>query len=141
MQCHSASVSAVRQLDQCSVNSVACGGPLLPTSVCQLPSVPGSGHMCAHSMEISPCDSVLPASNNVRSGLADLVREVKRKSLRRRKLWMNPDNDLQITDCDQNKNFGAFTRKFVVFPHDNQVSDTILFHLQLREVKLPTFPA
>ena len=61
-------------------------------------------------MELSPCHwQDLPPSSNVRSGIAELVREVKRKSLRRRKLWMKPDTDLQIAECDQNKNFGSFT--------------------------------
>ena len=42
----SASVSAVRQLDQCSVNSVACGGPLLPTSVSAPVSAWEWSHVC-----------------------------------------------------------------------------------------------
>ena len=97
-----------------SVNIVACGGPTLPTSPTFLPVLPqptpgpGTVHMSTLGMDLSPCDYVLP-TNNVRSGLADLVREVKRKSLRRRKLWTNPDTDLQIAECDQNKNFGPFT--------------------------------
>ena len=46
------------------------------------------------------------------SGLVNLVRDVRRKSLRRRKLWMN--NDTNIVSLDQNKNLGFLTpaRKF-----------------------------
>ena len=41
------------------------------------------------------------------SGLVNLVRDVRRKSLRRRKLWMN--NDTDIVSLDQNKNLGFLT--------------------------------
>ena len=54
------------------------------------------------------------------SGLVNLVRDVRRKSLRRRKLWMN--NDTDIVSLDQNKNIGFLTpaRRFssaLVTPH------------------------
>ena len=70
------------------------------------------GFRCDDTMELqhSPCHCPsLQPSTNLRSGIVELVREVKRKSLRRRKLWMKPDDDLQIAECDQNKNFGPFT--------------------------------
>ena len=55
-----------------------------------------------------------------RPGFVDLVRDVRRKSLRRRKLWMN--NDTDIVSLDQNKNIGFLTpaRRFssaLVTPH------------------------
>ena len=55
-----------------------------------------------------------------RPGFVDLVRDVRRKSLRRRKLWMN--NDTDIVSLDQNKNIGFLTpaRRFgsvLVKPH------------------------
>ena len=44
-----------------------------------------------------------------RSGLVNLVRDVRRKSLRRRKLWMNNDTDIAVS-LDQNKNLGFLTQ-------------------------------
>ena len=44
-----------------------------------------------------------------KTGFVDLVRDVKRKSLRRRKLWMNTNAEIVSENCDQNKNFGLKT--------------------------------
>ena len=41
------------------------------------------------------------------SAIAGLVRDVRRKSLRRRKLWMNTNTSFGDSG-DQNKNFGSF---------------------------------
>ena len=51
--------------------------------------------------------SALLTGARQRPGLVDLVRDVRRKSLRRRKLWMN--NDTDIVSLDQNKNIGFLT--------------------------------
>ena len=38
-----------------------------------------------------------------KAGLSNIVRDVKRKSLRKRKLWMNSNSKIIADNCDQRK--------------------------------------
>ena len=74
--------------------------------------LPGEMTQGASEARLTPSTSRLQLSALLtgprqRPGLVDLVRDVRRKSLRRRKLWMN--NDTDIVSLDQNKNIGFLT--------------------------------
>ena len=80
-----------------------------------LPQLPSE--MTPPSARLRPLDRLFAtprprAGSGSRPGFVDLVRDVRRRSLRRRKLWMN--NDTDIVSLDQNKNHGLHTpsRKF-----------------------------
>ena len=79
-----------------------------------------------------------------KTGFVDLVRDVKRKSLRRKKLWMNTDSDIVSENCDQNRNFGFPTpnmKSSCVTPKrfENQKRNDSLQLSSYKKLKSPIF--
>ena len=110
---------------------------------------PQLSEMTPPSARLRPLDRLFatprPRSGS-RSGFVDLVRDVRRRSLRRRKLWMN--NDTNIVSLDQNKNHGLHTpsRKFsttCVTPKSFGNRDKVEASLDLgsyKKLSSPVFP-